>query len=69
MCPANVSPMLTYVTPLDTTADHSIPGHHVDERGSLAGLSGLFDKLMEGSVDPARAVKLVVALLAGDAAD
>ncbi len=42
-------------------------GHMTDDRGSLARLPALFDKLIEDEMDPARAVKVVVALLAGDA--
>ncbi len=41
-------------------------GHKCDDRGSLAGLSDLFDKLVHGNENPVKAVQTVVALLAGD---
>lgn len=41
-------------------------GHGKDNRGSLAGVPAMFDKLVASCEDPLDAVKAVVALLVGD---
>jgi hypothetical protein len=42
-------------------------GRKADERGSLAAIPALFDKLVRGDQEPLAAVRTVVALLAGEA--
>ncbi|KAK0743014.1 hypothetical protein B0T18DRAFT_447834 [Schizothecium vesticola] len=45
-----------------------VPGrwHKSDDRGRLAGISGLFNELIEGGEDPLTAVRTVACLLAGE---
>lgn len=45
---------------------YSVTGHASDGKGSLAGLSDMFDKLLRDGRDPLEAVKIVVALVVGD---
>lgn len=40
--------------------------HARDDKGSLAGLPGVFDKLLQERKDPLEALKIVVALIVGD---
>ncbi|KAI2621379.1 hypothetical protein GGS21DRAFT_383456 [Xylaria nigripes] len=40
--------------------------HANDGKGSLAGLSDMFDKLLEARKDPLEALKIVIALIVGD---
>jgi hypothetical protein len=44
----------------------SFAGRNADQRGSLAGVPALFDRLVRGDEEPLGAVRIVAALLAGE---
>lgn len=65
---ASVSRML-HLFPLGLVADLFVPtGRAIDERKSIVGIPKLFTKMLHGGEDPLTAVKMVVALLAGEPA-